>query len=434
MSLIYRSVVKEIRKHISSGDIVILLGARQVGKTSIMKLLIEGYKKVTPSNSIFYFDLEKEDELEILGNYRSLINYLKLQGADLKATNYLFIDEFHYLNTPAKLLKVLHDSYPKLKIIATGSSSLEISFKLKESLAGRKRIFTIYPLNFSEYLHFKNSPLLEVLYRADRKGINLIQPFLNEILNEWEEFLSFGGYPKVVLTKGKEEKIKELEEIYNSYVQKDIKAFLRLENVISYNKLLKLLAAQVGSLTNVHQLEPSIGIARQTLERYIFVLENTYITKLVQPFFTNKQKEIVKMAKTFFYDTGLRNYALKDFRELDLRPDKGNLAENGVFSEIIKSVSILQDLHFWRTQAKTEVDFIITGDKKIIPIEVKYQNLNKPKISTSLKAFITQYKPDKAYILTRDLYGTVKYLKTDVEFLPVWKVNFVISNLKKQCL
>jgi predicted AAA+ superfamily ATPase len=427
MALIYRPVVDDIKKQIESGNIVILLGARQVGKTSILMILIEEFKKVKPVNSIFYFDLEKGENLELLSDYRNLINYLTLQGADLKRVNYLFIDEFHYLPTPNKILKILHDSHPDLRIIATGSSSLEITSKIKESLAGRKRVFTIYALNFEEYLRFKTSPLIDILLRAKQNKIQLTQPILNEILSEWEEFCVFGGYPKVTLTQEKEEKIKEIEEIYNSYVQKDIKAFLKLENVLAYNKLVKILATQIGSLVNIHQLVPLIGVARQTIERYLFVLENTYVMKLLAPFFTNKQKEITKMAKSFFYDTGIRNYALKDFRTLGLRPDCGNLVENGVFSETTKSLSVLQNLHFWRTQAKTEVDFILSHNGKIIPIEVKYRHFDRPKISSSLKAFISQYRPSKGYVLNKDYYGVVSYLEAEIEFLPVFLVGSIIS-------
>jgi predicted AAA+ superfamily ATPase len=427
MALIYRPVVGEIKNQLERGDVVIMLGARQVGKTSILMMLIDHYRHTMPPQSVFYFDLEKHENLELLSDYQNLINYLVLQGADLKKTIYLFIDEFHYLPAPNKLLKILHDSFPTLRIVATGSSSLEITAKIKESLAGRKRVFTIYPLNFEEYLQFKKSPLGDVLARAQQNKVALVQPLLNELLNAWEEFCLFGGYPKVVLTVGKEEKIKELEEIYTSYVQKDIKAFLKLENVLAYNKLVKVLATQIGSLTNVHQLGATVGIARQTLERYLFVLENTYISKLVPPFFSNKQKELTKMAKSYFYDTGLRNYALKDFRTLSLRSDTGSLIENGVLSEALKQLTALQNIHFWRTQAKTEVDFVLTANGKLIPIEVKYQHFARPKISSSLKAFIARYHPGNAYVLTRDFYGAASFLKSEVKFLPVLFIKSVIG-------
>jgi predicted AAA+ superfamily ATPase len=404
---------------------VVLIGARQVGKTSILKLLIQEFKEKVPSKSLFYFDLEKEELLEIFQSYRNLINYLYLQGANLKKEIYLFIDEFHYLQNPTKLLKILHDSYPNFKIIATGSSSLKISKKIKESLVGRKRIFKIYPLCFEEFLLFKKSPLKEVFERVKNKKLDITSSLLEDFLREWEEFLIFGSYPKVTLTKGKEEKVEELAEIYHSYVEKDIKAFLKLENILAFNKLIKILASQVGSLANIHQLSNLVNLCRETLERYLFILENTFIIKLIPPFFTNKQKEIVKMQKIFFFDPGIRNFSLKEFKEIDLRADKGALIENGVFSEIAKQITLLQDIYFWRTQLGTEVDFILKSNGQLIPLEVKYQSFKSPKIPSSLKTFISQYQPKQAFVLTKDFSGKITYLKCQIKFLPTFLASII---------
>jgi predicted AAA+ superfamily ATPase len=428
MNLITRPIIKKIKGQLEKGNIVVLIGARQVGKTSILKLLIQDLKEKVPSKSLFYFDLEKEELLEIFQSYRNLINYLQLQGASLKKKIYLFIDEFHYIQNPTKLLKILHDSYPNFKIVATGSSSLKISKKIKESLVGRKRIFKIYPLCFEEFLLFKKSPLKEVLERVKNKKLDITSPILEDFLREWEEFLIFGSYPKVTLTEGKEEKVEELAEIYHSYVEKDIKAFLKLENILAFNKLIKILASQIGSLANIHQLSNLVNISRETLERYLFVLENTFIIKLIPPFFTNKQKEIVKMQKVFFFDPGIRNFSLKEFKEIDLRPDKGALIENGVFSEMIKQITPLEDIYFWRTQLGREVDFILKSNGQLIPLEVKYQSFKSPKIPSSLKAFISQYQPKQAFVLTKDFSGEITYLKCQIKFLPTFLAS-IIPNL-----
>ncbi|MFH1900665.1 MAG: ATP-binding protein [Candidatus Omnitrophota bacterium] len=421
MGLVYRPIVGEIKKQMDKGNIVILIGARQVGKTSILKLLMEEIKNNRPTPRIFYFDLEKEEFLEVFQSYRSLIDWLKLQGADPQKENYLFIDEFHYISNPTKIFKIIHDDFPNLKVVATGSSSLEVSSKIKETLTGRKRIFKIYPLTFAEFLEFKKSSLKDIFFRlAKDPNLKLTEPILSEFMREWEEFLLFGGYPKVALTSGREEKARELEEIYNSYVQKDIKAFLKIENVLAFNRLVKILAVQIANLANLSQIGSPLKIARETLERYLFVLENTFIIKTLSPFFTNKTKEITKMGKIFFYDLGLRNFSIKDFKELELRLDKGALVENAVATELIKSTSIFQDLHFWRTQAKTEVDFILLNKGDIIPIEVKYQPFKVPKIPSGLKAFIENYKPKKAYVLTKGFTDKVNFQHCEVRFLPVF--------------
>lgn len=427
MELIYRPIVGEVKQQIDRGNVVILIGARQVGKTSILKLLMEEVKRESAFR-VFYFDLEKEEILEIFQSYRTLIDWLKLQGARLEEVNYLLIDEFHYIPNPTRLFKIIHDDFPNLKVVASGSSSLEISSKIKEASTGRKRIFKVYPLDFAEFLEFKRSSQRDIYQRIIKEPrLKLVEPLLSELAKEWEEFLLFGGYPKVVLRLGEEEKATELEEIYNSYVQKDIKAFLKIENVLAFNKLIKILAVQIGNLANLSEIGSPLKIARETLERYVFVLENTFIIKTLPPFFSNKNKEITKMGKVFFYDTGLRNFSIKDFKELTLRVDRGALAENAVASELLKAASIFQDLHFWRTQAKTEVDFILADKADIIPIEVKYQTLKAPKVPSGLKAFIENYKPAKAYVLTRNFTGKVNFRDCEIKFLPAFMCSAVRS-------
>ena len=147
-----RKAESVIRQFAGQFPVVFVTGARQVGKTSILKLLINDVQASHPKAPVFYFDLEKEEFLEIFQSHRQLEGWLKLHGGQLDKELYLFIDEFHYIPNPTKLFKIMHDSWPNVKIIATGSSSLEISYKIKEIMTGRKRVFNIHPLNFEEYL------------------------------------------------------------------------------------------------------------------------------------------------------------------------------------------------------------------------------------------------------------------------------------------
>lgn len=428
MPLINRPIVSSIQTQLEKGNVVILIGARQVGKTSLLKLFLNQTKERSPSGTFFYFDLEKEELLEVFESYRSFLQWLRLQGADLNKELYLFIDEFHYMTNPTKLFKILHDDFPNFKIVATGSSSLEISHKIEEPLTGRKRIFHVHSLSFEEFLEFKKSPQKPIFSRlkSDVK-IELVGPILSDLVREWEEFLLFGGYPKVTLTSAVEEKVKELEEIYHSYVQKDIKAYLKIENVPAFNKLVKLMAVQIGNLVNFNQLGAPLQIARETLERYVFILENTFIVKIVPPFFTNRNKEIIKMPKVYFYDTGLRNFSIKDLNPLDLRLDTGALVENAVLLEWIRSSTALQDLYFWRTQSGAEVDFVLKDKNGLIPMEVKYQPFSSGKIPTSMKAFIETYHPQSAYVFTKEFSGRTQYQNCQIEFLPAFLSSRVFS-------
>ena len=182
----------------------------------------------------------------------------------------------------------------------------------------------------------------------------------------------------------------------------------------SFNRLLILLAGRVGNLLNLNELSKDARISRKTLEKYIFLLENTFIIKLLTPFFKNINLEVVKMPKVYFLDTGLINSLLLNFNPLDFRSDRGALIENYVFKQLYSNLEILDRLNFWRNKNKNEVDFILNGN----PVEVKFQNFNSPTVPRGLNQFIKQYQPDKTIIVTKDyLYEDDKLL-----FIPYFMI------------
>lgn len=208
-------------------------------------------------------------------------------------------------------------------------------------------------------------------------------------------------------------------DIFNSYVRKDIKDLMRIDNIAAFNKLIKILALQISNLVNNSELAVNLQLSRITLERYLFLLENTFIIKLVQPYFSNKRKEIVKMPKLFFLDTGLRNVAMNNFDPPEVRVDKGQLIENVIFSTLFKNTPLLETIHFWRTKAGNEVDFVLVQNE-IIPIEVKYRPFPKPAIPSGLRSFLQQYSAKQVFVLTQNYYGTISLNYHEIIFLPVW--------------
>lgn len=416
-----RAILTKITEQLNNNLVLILVGARQSGKTSILKLLAEYIKKHYSKNKILYFDLEKPDILENFLDYRSILSFLETQGAKQDKTNFILLDEFQKMPTPTKTLKIIYDHYPFLKIIATGSSSLEISKKLREeSMVGRKRIFTVFPLNFGEYLGFTKSGDYEIFERIIKKDINPNSVKQKFIFNS-EESAIWGAYPRMVLLSNYEEKRQELAEIYQSYLNKDIVGFLGVEDAVSVNKIVSLLAVQIGNLFNQNEIAKIAGVSRHILEKHLFVLENIFIIKQLLPFYTNKQKEVTKMPKIYFIDTGLRNFAVKNFNSLITRQDAGALMENFVFLELLKHKKITDELRFWRTPHKTEVDFVVLGEaNKITPIEVKYKTYTKPIVPSGLKAFINLYSPRQAFVLTKNFYAVSKYNQCEIYFLPVF--------------
>jgi predicted AAA+ superfamily ATPase len=427
LELVRRKAVSEIAKYLDAKGIILLVGARQVGKTSLLYLLMDELRNQGISeNFIHYLDLEDLTVLDILNSgTKEFIDYLKAMGIETEKRNYLFIDEIQYLNNPTNFLKLIADHHQNLKLIVSGSSTLEIRRKFKDSLAGRKVIFEIFPLDFYEFMLFKGEQkLAEILVKSDLRHIHQdteIQDlparfFIKDLTRYYNEYLIFGGYPRVALETGNEKKITYLMDIYQSYVKKDIKDLMRVDNITAFNNLLKVLALQIGNLVNLTELCNTVKIARETLERYLFLLENTFIVKMVTPFSRNPRKEISKMAKLYFMDTGLRNTIIKNWNNLEERVDAGALVENGAFSNLLKNLSPLEEIHFWRTLSKNEVDFISGKENFRQPIEVKYSSFKLPRIPTGIKAFQSDYEIPQGIVLTKDFFGKAG----KIVFIPVW--------------
>ena len=270
-------------------------------------------------------------------------------------------------------MKEFYDLNLNIKIIYSGSSQIEIKSKLKEHLVGRVRELEIQRLSFAEYCDF-------------RKPISKKQAL--------EEYMIFGSYPAVALAGNSEERELSLRDIYQSYIQKDIIEFLHIENVNAFNKLIILLSSQIGTLLNINNLSNALKVSRKEIEKYILILENTFIIKSISPFFKNYKKEITRIPKVYFLDLGLRNFALKNFFPLDLRNDKGELFENFYLLELINSDPYgLNTINYWRTTNQTEVDFILSkGKNNVMAYETKWEKTSTPKSFYTLKKYYPKIK------------------------------------------
>ncbi len=377
-----RTLVNQIVKFLKRSDIIVLLGARQVGKTTLLKYLITNHIK----KNVFYFDLENIKLLQLCNSgTENTYRYLLEQGANEKEKITLVIDEIQYLNNPSSFLKIFHDHYKNVKLIVSGSSTFDIKKKFNESLAGRTVTFELFPLSFEEFLLFKN--------KSYKLSTNNSQTTNDELINLAEEYIKYGGYPKVVLEKSVEVKQVYLSQIINTYIRKDIRDIGNIRNIEAFNNLLELLGSQSGSLLNILELSNTLNLNRNTVETYLYLLENTFIIKRIRPFHKNLRTEISKHPKIYFLDTGMMHLLwLKDFPKVIF----GNSFETFVFLELLKSK---KEVKFWRTTNKQEVDFIFQG-KKLHSIEVKL-NFNHAKLK-SLNFFSHKYNSVKTVI---GLYG-----------------------------
>lgn len=427
MRYIQRHLLDKIKNSFKHNRIIIIIGSRQVGKTTIMRMYQDGIPKRT---RYFYFDLEDVANLNICQDADNLKSYLKDNGVDIKRQKvFLIIDEFQYIKNATKIFKVLYDIFPRVNILASGSSSIEIQRHLKESLAGRKKVYHLHTLSFEEFIRFKSE---DEHRRYERLGFSDVSRALIGTYNKeyLKEYLQYGGYPKVTLLGTKTEKLEELQDIYNSYIQKDIKSLLKGEDISAYNNLLKLLASQIGNLLNINELVNTLKLGRRQIIKYLDVLEQTFIIKLARPFHSNKRTEISKMPKLYMLDSGIINFSLGNFGDIEYRSNAGSHLENFILNEIIKYKPIQYRLYFWRTKLGTEIDFILEGNNELVPIEVKWQNITKPVIPKNIVSFCSSRKNiKKVVIVTKIFSAKLRKEGVTIYFIPAVIFNKFIRKL-----
>jgi len=369
-------------------QVLVLLGSRQVGKTTIIK-------RIFPNEDYFLVDnepIKKILETYDIETYKTLINEDSLQ---------IIIDEIHLLSDPGRAVKIIYDQMDDVKIVITGSSSFHIKNKTGESLAGRKIDYNIYPLTFSEYLNQKgiekslNFNIFEKI-TDDKKYNSQNQLYKFDIKNILNSVLIYGQYPHLI--KNSNDK-KYLLNFVDSLIFKDILELNLIENKKLAKDLLKLLAFQIGNLINYSELAISLKADQRTIQRYIEIFEQSFILFRLYPYSKNKRDEIKKTAKIFFYDTGVRNSLIGDFSSMDTRIDKGALFENFIISELIKQNSYLEKNYkffYWRTKQGSEIDVVMEKVGELIGVEIKYKR------KAVNKAFKNRYPNAKTRIVTAD--------------------------------
>ena len=411
---IKRQMQDKIARHLEREEMTIILGPRQVGKTVLLQQLKSWLikSKNIKTENIFYFNLDILRDWEVVREQTQFIDFIKSRSAKQKA--YVFIDEAQRVENPGLFYKGIYDSQLNAKFILTGSASLYFASQVKESMAGRKRIFYLRPFSFEEYVSVKNTALFRML--KNQTKISLVdQRGLRELM---EGYLIWGGYPRVVLSDNPDDKKNVLSDIYSSYIERDIVGFLKIPDKAKFNKLTKLLAGQIGQLVNIGEIASIAEVDRRTVVRYFTALEETYIIFQLTPYYHNPRQEIIKNPKIYFLDNGLRNYLLDNFKRLSERPDNGSLFENGILQGLLTAKEEESwGLHFWRTKQGAEVDFVIEKGVKLTPIEAKL-NTKTAKVSLGFRSFVKKYKPKQGLVVNLSGFRT----ETQVERA---KINFI---------
>ncbi|MEZ4826450.1 MAG: ATP-binding protein [Bacteroidia bacterium] len=336
-----QSLVEEIQ---NSRKIIILFGPRQVGKTTLAK---ETLKNLNLKSLHINADLERY--ANILGS-RDLEKMLSLvDGFEL-----LFIDEAQRIPDIGINLKILHDHLPQLKILVTGSSAFDLANKTKEALTGRTLTYTLYPIAVKEL----------------REWMNPI-----DIQAQLESYLVYGMYPEIISLKNNQRKTRYLRELVSSYLYRDILELSSIKHADKLTDLLKLIAFQIGSEVSLNELGKQLGMAKETVESYLDLLEKSFVIFRMRGFSRNLRKEVNKMSKYYFYDLGVRNTVIENFNSLDLRNDRGQLWENFLMAERRKKLAyVFEDAnrYFWRTYTQQEIDYIEESNGLLSGYEFKF--------------------------------------------------------------
>lgn len=341
-----RLLLPLLRERLSSGKIVVLYGARQVGKSTLLTEVLKDYPgKVLRVNA----DARKYvDVFESLDpdKIRQLVS-----GYDL-----VFIDEAQRIREAGLALKILHDEIPQVRVVVSGSSSLELANHIREPLTGRTLTSTLYPLAFCELAAAGNNTF--------------------ELANKLESALVFGLYPAVFTAKSQSLKEDLLSELSSSYLYRDVLALEGVKNPKALDKMLRLLAYQIGNEVSINELAGQLGLSAPTADRYLRLLEQSFVVFRVSGFSRNLRKEVTKMDKIYFYDTGVRNAIIDDLRPLDLRGDVGQLWENFLVAERRKLIEYKRwriKQYFWRVRSGAEVDYVEESAGKLEAWEFKWE-------------------------------------------------------------
>lgn len=381
-----RKLFDTLMEQRKSKKVSLILGARQVGKTTLLKAI---YTALSSTHKTLFLDLDIFTNFEKVSSFENLINTLTVAGYEenQKEPFYLFLDEFQRYKDLSLIMKNVYDTFDNIKIYASGSSSLTIKHHVQESLAGRKLITLLHPLDFEEFLWFKESSIaIKNTKKLSGKDLHTSTASLLALL---KEFIVFGGYPEVVLQKTKEKKIEILKSIFDLYVKKDLVEYLNINNILQVKKLIEFLAINNGQKIKYDEIAELCSLKLKEVKDYLEVLQETYLIYIARPFFTNKNKELVKIPKIYFIDNGVRNFFINHFNPVGLRDDAGFLFEGYVLSELLKSGK--ESITFWQDKNGHEVDLVL--DNEIV--EVKFKTSLKHEDFIGLEAFGRHYKDTK---------------------------------------
>ena len=431
--IIQRDLIQRIKPFLKRKEFIAIIGPRQSGKTTFLGIVKRYLCEEVRISKDLIQTVTFEDRRLLAQFEADPVSFVRSYiPGNISDNFYLMIDEFQYAIDGGQKLKLIYDTVKGIKIIITGSSSLDIKARVGKFMVGRILSFYLYPFNFREFLRVSEQRLERIYSQNNKQVIRWlledkpfkikrgVDIFSNEMIKQYENFSVWGGYPAIVLAKNKNERKKLLADIYNSYILNDIKTLLELATERNLFLLSQYLATQIGNVVVYQNLGDAAELNHRQLKRHLNILKETFICQEVKPFFKNRQKELSKNPKIFYLDMGFRNSLMENMNSLDKRVDRGAIIENIVFIRLNNLWEGVNKINFWRTKAGAEVDFVLHIKESIIPIEIKYSNFEAEKIPRGLISFINSFKPESAVVLTKNYWGMTRKDKTKVFFIPVY--------------
>jgi uncharacterized protein len=411
---IQRKLMTPLAEHLDYPEITMLVGPRQSGKTTILKRLDAEIR--SKGQKTLWLNLDFEDDFHHVSSQGALLQKINLELG--KSGGVVFLDEIQRKENAGLFLKGLYDQNLPWKLVVSGSGSMELKEKISESLAGRKRLFELSTVSFGEFVDFRTE------YRYTDKLREFFSAEPARIDQLFREYLMYGGYPRVILADTHKEKLATINEIYRSYLEKDVVFLLRVEKSDVFSNLVKILADQSRKMVNYSELSATLGVSLATVRNYLWYLEKTYIVWKVTPWFTNIRKEITKAPVYYFHDIGLRNFALGSFGVVTDR-DAGFAFQTVIHSMLKERFTIADTtIHYWRTKDKAEVDFVIRRGGVTTPLELKYRDMKKMEIRRSFRRFLEAYHPERGYVVNKSFNNEELVGESKVQCLPYWELMF----------
>ena len=418
---IKRRLFEPLTAHLQEKEISLIVGPRQAGKTTLMEELRDQLERA--GEKTLFLSMDIEEHRKFFESQSALQSRMEIEFGERRG--FVFLDEIQRKEDAGLFLKGLYDMRLPHKMVVSGSGSVELKERVHESLLGRKLLFELSTVSFVEFAHFETG------YRYEGRIEEFFDIEVGEAQRLIEAYMHFGGYPRVVLEPTLEGKRRIINEIYRSYIEKDIAYLLNIERIDAFGSLMKILASQTGRLVYFVELSLSIDISLPTVKNYLWYAEKTFAIELLRPYFRNARKEITKSPVVYFHDLGLRNYARGAFGATDFAPEgAGFLFQNFVYRSLKDALDFGDiSLNFWRTKDKAEVDFVLSRGDALVPVEVKYKDMRKPEIERSLRSFIERYRPARAIVVNKSLEGVKEIGETTVSYIPAWKMGRIVYEI-----